>query len=205
MKGDAAGSADPAASAVILAGGASTRMGRDKAWLELDGQPLIAHAVAKVRQLRIADVFISGVATADYSELKCPVLHDLEPGFGPLGGIERALHVCRTPLLLVLAVDLPGMTASFLRKLLARCDRLTGMVPKVGRGHEPLAAVYPKRCHAIAFEFIAKSRHGARDFASACLREGAVRSFPVARADAVCFANWNSPADLPGTVRTASS
>lgn len=183
-------------SAVILAGGESRRMGRDKAWVELGGKPLVALAVEKVRQLGVGEVFISGRAGADYATLKCPVLLDLEPGFGPLGGIERALHVASSPLLLVLAVDLPHITDALLRKLTAGCDRLTGVVPKLNGEFEPLAAIYPKRCHAIAFDFIAKSRYAARDFAAACLRERAVRQFPVARGDAGCFANWNSPSDL---------
>lgn len=183
-------------SAVILAGGESRRMGRDKAWVELGGKSLIAIAVEKVRQLGVGEVFISGRAGADYATLKCPVLLDLEPGFGPLGGIERALHVTRSPLLLVLAVDLPHMTDALLRKLAAGCDRLTGVVPKLNGEFEPLAAIYSKRCHAIAIAFIAKSRYAARDFAAACLRERAVRKFTVARGDAGCFGNWNSPSDL---------
>jgi molybdopterin-guanine dinucleotide biosynthesis protein A len=123
-------------------------------------------------------------------------LHDLEPGFGPLGGIERALNTCRTPLLLVVAVDLPRMTTAFLAKLAARADTLTGVLPLREGEPEPLAAIYPKRCHEIARRFIARSRHSVCDFAEACRREGALRTFQVARADAVCFANWNSPVDV---------
>jgi molybdopterin-guanine dinucleotide biosynthesis protein A len=184
-------------SAVILAGGASRRMGRDKAWVSLEGKPLIAHAVEKVRQLGVEEFFVSGRAGEDYSVLKCPVLYDLEPGFGPVGGIERALQVTSSPLLLVLAVDLPHMTTAFLRKLAAHCNHLTGAVPVLDRGLEPLAAIYPRRCHAIASDFIAKSRLSARDFAAACLRERAVQKFAVTRADMDCFTNWNRPADVP--------
>jgi molybdopterin-guanine dinucleotide biosynthesis protein A len=183
-------------SAVVLAGGESKRMGRDKARMECDGQPLLALALNKVRALGIQEVFISGRAGEDYAAFKCPVLYDLEPGFGPLGGIERGLHECTSPLLLVLAVDLPHMTVAFLQALRARCDRLTGGVPKLGDGLEPLAAIYPKRCHAVAFEAIARSRHSARNFADACLHERAVKTFPVPVSKAGCFANWNSPADI---------
>ncbi len=92
-------------SAVILAGGESKRMGGDKAWVESGGRPLVQLAVEKVRELGIKEIFTSGRAGEDYSALKCAVLFDLEPGFGPLGGIERGLHECASPLLLVLAVD----------------------------------------------------------------------------------------------------
>ena len=66
-------------SAVILAGGESRRMGRDKAWMELEGQPLVALAVEKVRALGVTEIFISGRAGQDYSALTCPVLFDLKP------------------------------------------------------------------------------------------------------------------------------
>jgi len=185
-------------SAVILAGGESTRMGRDKAWVELGGKPLLALAVERIRALGIAEIFISGRAGEDYSAVDGQVLLDLEPGFGPLGGIERGLHECSSPLLLVLAVDLPQMTAAFLKKLVARCAPLTGVVPKLHGQLEPLAAIYPKRCHAFAFDALSKSRRVAQDFAKACLHEQAVRTFSVPAADARCFANWNTPADVVG-------
>ena len=183
-------------SAVILAGGESRRMGRDKAWVELDGQPLIQIAVEKVRRLGVEETFISGRPGDDYSALQCPVLFDLEPGFGPLGGIERALRAASSPLVLVLAVDLPRMTATFLGTLVAGCDRLTGIVPRLNGRLEPLAAIYPRRCHALAFDCIARSRHAVREFAEACLRERAVRTLTVATQDAGCLANWNRPADI---------
>lgn len=182
-------------SAVILAGGASTRMGRDKAWLEWEGRPLLAHAVERVRGLAVTEIFISGRVGVDYSALKCPVLQDLEFGMGPLGGIERALQACRSQLLLVLAVDLPRMTTHLLEQLRERCDRLTGVVPRLRGELEPLAAIYPKRCHAFAVAALTKGCPAARDFAEACLRERAVRTFPVPTAHAGCFANWNRPAD----------
>jgi len=182
-------------SAVIIAGGESRRMGQDKAWLEVSGRSLLAHAVSTARDSGIEEVLISGRAGADYSTLRCPVVFDRELGCGPLSGIERALDVASAPLLLVLAVDLPNMTASFLRKLAGRCDPLTGAVPKLSGQLEPLAAIYPKRCRLIALDCLLKCRRAARDFADACLREHAVRVFPVPQAEIGCFENWNAPSD----------
>ena len=184
-------------SAVILAGGESRRMGRDKAWIELEGQTLLALAVEKVRLIGVTNIFISGHPDRDYSALKHPVIFDLKPGFGPLGGIERALDESRSPLLLVLAVDLPQMTSEFLQRLLANCDPSTGVVPKLNGRLEPLAAIYSKRCHALASDFVARSRWVVCEFAEACLAEGAVRTLDITPEHADCFSNWNSPADIP--------
>lgn len=186
----------PSLSAVILAGGQSRRMGRDKAWIRWQDQPLIARAVAQAHELGIREVFISGRPDTDYSALDCPVLLDLTPGLGPLGGIERGLDACGSPLLLVLAVDLPRMTTEFLRRLAAQATPSTGAVPELNGALEPLAAIYPKRCHALACEALAHSAHAARVFAEACRREGTVQSVPVSADDAPCFVNWNRPADL---------
>jgi molybdopterin-guanine dinucleotide biosynthesis protein A len=184
-------------SAVILAGGESRRMGRDKAWIEHNGLSLIAAAVTKARDSGAVEVFVSGRPGIDYYSLGCPVLCDLEPGLGPLGGIERGLHACTTALLLVLAVDMPRITPDCLRSMLTQCDRLTGVVPRLKRGLEPLAAVYPRRCHEIARRFLAERNCAAREFAQACLREKALRALSFKNSEAELFANWNSPEDVP--------
>ncbi len=182
--------------AVILAGGESRRMGQDKAWLHFGGLPLIVRALATVRAAGIEEVFISSRIGIDYSALKCPVLFDRQAGCGPLGGIERALEAVAAPLLLVLAVDLPRMNAAFVRMLAGRADLSTGVVPKLRGQLEPLAAIYPKRCGPIARDCLRRGRRAARDFAIACLRERAVRTFTVSRENATCFENWNTSSDV---------
>ena len=183
-------------SAVILAGGQSLRMGRDKAWLEIEGQPLLARLVDTVQALEIREIYISGRAGVDYSRVHRPVLFDRDPGLGPLGGIERALSVCDAPLLLVLAVDLPCMTTEFLQWLATRSDPMTGAIPTLHGQLEPLAAIYPKRAHALACDAIAQGRRAARTFASACLRERLAQAVEVRADDFGCFVNWNRPDDL---------
>jgi molybdopterin-guanine dinucleotide biosynthesis protein A len=183
-------------SAIILAGGESKRMGQDKAAMQFNGDSLLARAIKKVRQLGIKEIFISGRIGMEYSTFDYPVLFDLNPGHGPLGGIERGLHASSCALMLVLAVDLPHMDTAFLRQLILQCDAATGIVPNFDGRLEPLAAIYPKRCHAIASDLMARSRLAAREFAEKCLAESAIRTMPVAPSDARCFANWNTPADV---------
>jgi len=166
-------------------------MGRDKAWIECGGRPLIVLALEKVREIGVIEVFISGRPDGDYSALGCPVLLDLEAGLGPLGGIERGLHCCTSPLLLVLAVDLPRMTSRLLRTLADESDPATGVVPAQGHQLEPLAAIYPKRCHGLALERIQRGSRAVREFAADCLRDKAVKYWKVPANEALSFANWN--------------
>lgn len=183
-------------SAVVLAGGASTRMGRDKAWLEFEGEPLIVRTINTLRSTGIQNVFVSARKRSDYSQLNCPVLIDLKPGVGPLGGIERALHEITTTLLLVLAVDLPLMSAKFLKKLTRECTPLKGVVPKLNDHLEPLAAIYPKYCQAFAVDAIARSHYAVHEFAETCATYRAVRIHRVSSTDARCFTNCNTPAEI---------
>jgi len=183
-------------SAVILAGGESKRMGRDKAWLELDGKPLVVRAVDHARRAGAQEVFVSGRAGVEYRGVSCPVLIDLNHGLGPLSGIERGLQVCSSPLLLILAADLPRMTAEFILTLLGRCDEQTGIVPQLNGELEPLAAFYPKRTYALAARMLAQSRRAARSFAEACIQEGAASRFALSETEAALLFNCNTPADL---------
>jgi molybdopterin-guanine dinucleotide biosynthesis protein A len=171
-------------------------MGRDKAWVHAGGRPLIVRTLDTLRDAGIREIFISGRSDADYTPLGCPVLFDLEPGLGPLGGIERGLCCCTSPLLLVVAVDMARLSGEFLRGLVGRADRFTGVVPQCGNRLEPLAAIYPRRCHPFAFNRILTGSRAARDFATDCMREGAVRRWRLPPALIPCLASCNHPQDL---------
>lgn len=183
-------------SAVILAGGQSKRMGQDKAWVRHQGKALIELAVEKVQALGIQDTLISGRLGQDYSSLSCSVLVDSEFGLGPMAGIEQGLRVAKSSLVLVLPVDLPGMTVECLRKLLRCCDRLTGALAKLHGQIEPLVAVYPKHCHEYAIMNVARGDYSVQHFAYACWHGGAIRIFRVPESHAPCFANCNTQEDL---------
>ncbi len=184
-------------SAVILAGGKSSRMGRDKVWLTLAGQTLLARQIQLVREVAPADIFISGRADTDYSSLDCPVLMDEFADAGPLAGIAAGLKAASAPLILVLAVDMPDMTSAALHRLLERCAAEMGVVPRVNQRVEPLAALYPKAAATIAVDLLKRQLRAVRTFAEQCNHAGLVAMHDVAKADWKCFANWNSPADLP--------
>ncbi len=91
-------------SGFVLAGGRSSRMGRDKAWLELAGKPLVEHAVTKLRRI-CAQVAV--LSSRGELERFAPVVGDRHPGCGPMGGLEAALSHASHDWSLVLPVDVP--------------------------------------------------------------------------------------------------
>jgi molybdopterin-guanine dinucleotide biosynthesis protein A len=133
------------AQSFVLAGGQSSRMGQDKALLPLQGTPLLALALQKLRALGGPPPQIVG-SRSDLSAY-APVLPDLRPGCGPLSGIEAALAATTQPLNLFLPVDLPLLPANFLAWMLARAQ-VTGAlmtVPRILGRPQPLCAVYHRQ------------------------------------------------------------
>ena len=88
----------------VLAGGKSSRMGRDKALLELAGKPLVLHAVVKLRRVCI-DVSILGNDPA--LDAYAPLVRDVHADCGPMGAMEAALLHSRYDWNLFLPVDMP--------------------------------------------------------------------------------------------------
>ena len=182
--------------AVLLAGGRSRRMGRDKALLELpDGRRLWEHQWETLGALGPAERFVSGSWREGFPP-DLPWLADEFPGCGPLAGIAAALQVMQSPRLVVLAVDLPGMTADFLRGLLQGNDS-AGVVPqRADDFFEPLAAVYPKSAAGPAQERLHAGALALQPFVRTLIDDGLAVSRPIAEAEAGLFANWNHPGDL---------
>ena len=186
--------------AVLLAGGQSRRMGRDKALLPLpDGRLLWQRQLDVLRALEPAELFISGPARPGFPAA-VPTVEDAVPGLGPLGGIAAVLAVMRSARLLVLAVDLPMMASAFLCKLLRHGNNeARGIVPQAADGFfEPLAAVYPRTALGPAQARIGRQELSLQTFIRALIAERKVSTLPIDAAESALFANWNAPIDLPG-------
>ena len=102
-------------SGYVLAGGHSSRLGRDKALVELGGRPLVEYAVSKVRRV-CAEVHILAGAEGEHASLAqyAPLVHDLHPGCGPVGGFEAALAHSSREWNLFRPVDMPFLTTALL-------------------------------------------------------------------------------------------
>jgi molybdopterin-guanine dinucleotide biosynthesis protein A len=180
-------------SALLLAGGKSSRMGCDKALLEIDDQPLWLRQIQTLRELSPEQLLIAGPQRESGSEFE--FVTDEMPEAGPLGGVAAALQRCSTLHLVVLAVDLPQMRAEFLRSLFASCQLGQGVVPRTERGSEPLAAIYPVSCCALALDRLGRGDFSMQNFVRCALAARFLIERLVSPDEEAFFANLNTPAD----------
>jgi molybdopterin-guanine dinucleotide biosynthesis protein A len=187
--------------AVVLVGGRSTRMGRDKALILVDGTPLAAHVVAALSPFA-AHVLLAG---RPLPGLDVPAITDQYPDAGPLGGIASALAAVQTPLALVAACDMPSIRPALLALLLdaARADPAAAAVMcRSDGGLEPLLSAWRPALALAPLRAALDSGTRSLREAVAALPHAAI--LPPARwrptdPPGDSFRNWNTPTDLPTT------
>lgn len=140
-------------SAAILAGGRARRLGgADKASLAIGRARIIDRQLAALSAVA-DDIRIVAGDRDRYAGLGLRVIADVIPDAGPLGGLYSALLDASHDRLLVLACDLPFVTAALLQRLVTECrtgQEVDAVVPRSARGLEPLCALYTKGCAAAA-------------------------------------------------------
>ena len=147
-----------AASALILAGGQSRRMGQDKSLLPVEGRPLIER-LADHFAPHFAQVLVSANDPSKYAFLDLPIIPDETPGQGPLMGILSGLKAAAFDPVLVLACDIPVVDLAFVKNLLALAERADVVMPVSEDGRlEPLFAVYRKTALPKAEAALAEGR-----------------------------------------------
>ena len=132
--------------ALVLAGGASRRMGRDKASLRVEGMPLLELQLRRARAAGAGGLWVAcgvGGPTCEAVVEGVRWLTDPAPDCGPWPGLVSALRASGAGLLMVLAVDLPALTPGFLGRLIEAAGPGMGCVPESRHGIEPLCAAYP--------------------------------------------------------------
>ena len=132
-------------SAIVLAGGFSSRMGMDKGLIQFRGKPMIQRSLEIVSE--VADDIIIIANKEGYEQFGYPVQRDILKEKGPIGGIHSGLTHSNTAHNLVLACDLPMLNADFLQYLLDQCsEEDLIVVPRHGDQLEPLCAIYHRDC-----------------------------------------------------------
>ena len=182
------------ATAIIMAGGDSLRMGADKSMLPINGQPLIEKIAEQLRGT-FDQVLISANEPDKFVHLCFQVIPDRIPGQGPLMGIASALQASANDVNFVVACDIPRINLSFVRRMLAEAKKVDIVVPysscvpstALGAGvrdascekpntqyavrnttYEPLFAVYRKSALAAINEVLSSGRRKISDVFSRC-------------------------------------
>lgn len=133
-----------ALSLAVLAGGFSKRMGQDKGLVSFLGKPLILQVIERLSALSDDILVISNDPQA-YAFLNKPVFPDIQPGLGPLGGIQTAMKNARHPLVAVVGCDMPFASQALFQaeqNLLEEKKSLDLVIPSTPDGLEPLHATY---------------------------------------------------------------
>lgn len=186
----------PDYSGFVLAGGASRRMGSDKAALLVNGEPLWAR---QVRVLREAGARPVTLVRAPHQPILSPdvqQIHDAIASIGPLAGLHAALTHASQPAVGVLAIDMPAIDAGWFRWLREACPRDTGAVACRDGRFEPLAAIYPRRALPLVMHQIEQGSHSLQALAEQLVAAGLMKALPLAAAATWRVANWNTPRDI---------
>ena len=178
------------AAGFVLAGGRSSRMGRDKALLAFQGSTLVESAAAKVRRAA-GNVTLLGSPEL-YGHLGIPVVADLIPDCGPMGGLHTALMATQADWNLLVACDMPGLTVDLLTSLLLQAPGCgaDALVPQWEGQWEPLCAVYHRRLAFPAKAALDRKFFKMQDFVSQ------IGACPWPAPDPSLFANWNTPEEI---------
>ena len=189
-----------AATTIVLAGGRSTRLGRDKAMELVGGESLLQRVLSRLATFSNEIILVMApgqneVVAPAYPQLK--KVHDLLPGGGSLGGIYTGLTLSSSFHNLLVACDMPFLNVSLLGYLLEVCPPFDAVVPKLGDYLEPLHAVYSKNCIAPIRNFLERGHHKITDLLLQ-LRVRYVEEAELNRFDPehISFFNINTEEDL---------
>jgi len=158
--------AERSVSAIILAGGSSSRLGQNKALIEIAGQPLIERVVKRLRSL-VTEILVVTNTPDQLAFLGLLMIRDIYRGIGTLGGLHAGLSAIRTQYGLVVGCDMPFLNPDLLRYMISllkrTCSHGAGaprpydiVMPRIapanafaapaGVYYEPLHAIYARRC-----------------------------------------------------------
>ncbi len=129
-------------------------MGKDKAWLQLAGRPMIEHVIAALQPVTTSVAIIAN--DPEYARLGFPVFADSQMGIGPLEAIRTTLRNSNSPRTLLVGCDLPFVSPELFKFLLSICGDYDAVVPiSADQELEPLCAIYCTRALVVVDELIA--------------------------------------------------
>jgi molybdenum cofactor guanylyltransferase len=171
-------------------------MGKPKALIELDGIPLWERQIKLLREIGPKELMISAGNDWNVGQGPWTVLRDRTPVLGPIEGIAVALASMSTDFLLVLAIDMPAMSAAYLLALVGEAGPM-GIVPVIDGCYQGLAAIYPRSVSAILEDARGSADRSLQHFIRRALSDDLLVERPVSEAERGLFRNVNRPEDLP--------
>lgn len=183
---------------VILVGGKSRRMGRDKALLDFQGRPLFERVLGLFR-VSFPQVMLVGDRGERFAGYDIKIRPDLVPG-SSLGGIYTGLLEAQTEWVFAASCDLPFPSEAILGRLCSLRDGVDAVVPKTKQGYEPLFALYSKRCLEPIRELLETGECCAYAwYPQVRVREVGPEEIATLDPTGTAFVNLNTPQDLANT------
>jgi molybdopterin-guanine dinucleotide biosynthesis protein A len=180
---------------VVLAGGTSQRLGSDKAKLRVRGTPLWQRQMDVLREAGATRVVLVR-RPGQWVPPKVECWRDGREGEGPLRGLRAALAPCVAPLVAVLAVDMPGIDASWFRWLRKFCRTGIGAMACHPGAYEPLAAIYPAEALAGVEDHLTGEDQSLQSLSWDLARAGRMSLHPVAPDTAARLTSINTPSEV---------
>ncbi len=185
----------PGVTAVILAGGRSSRMGSNKALLPYRGGRFIEAIHRQLAEL-FDEVLLVTNTPEQYAFLPCRKVPDLFPGLGALAGLHAGLHHAATPHIFAVACDMPYLNDTLIRRLSQLRSEADVIIPEGENGAEPLHALYGKAClFPMADALAADERRIISFFPRVRVKRFAREQVALIDPDFDCFRNINTPDD----------
>ena len=183
-------------SGIVLAGGASRRLGVDKTTLRFGSCTLLEHAADALSAV-CADVLVVGGDAAGWPHLGARLVPDETPGRGPLAGLQAGLKAAEFDFALVVACDMPFLNRDLLAFMAWRPRRYQALVPRWGRRLHPLHAIYARSCLPVVESLLTKPSASMRELLARLeietLTEAAIQRFDP---EGLSVFNINSPDDF---------
>ncbi len=186
-------------SIAIMAGGKSSRMGRDKAFVRFQGRPMIEIVKEHVSGLGDELILITNKPT-EYAHLNLPMYSDLYKDHGPLAGIYTAVIKAAHPHTLIVACDMPWLNPDLLNYMITQRHTADIVIPRWQKFPEPLHAIYSKACLAPIQENLeAKQLKITRFFNKVTVNYLDKETIEQVGGNGRSFANINTPQELENT------
>jgi len=182
---------------IILAGGKNSRMGVNKAFLDINGSRIIDHVITVYKKL-FAEIIIVTNSPLSYVEFPdTEIVTDIYKGKGALGGLYTGLFYAKFDRAFVAACDMPFLNEKFIHYLTKQKGDFDVIVPLISEGYQPLHAIYSRNCLPHIKKMLIADRlkidRFYKDVKLCCINEETIKMFDESK---LLFININTPQDF---------